>query len=94
MTKEQELMSFLHEKVFDPILSSPIASHSTKSGVHLTIARMNKLSADKMIHYYWSALSTPNAIAFSESLKEQELPRFEDVFEEFRKRFNDEWLRK
>ena len=46
MTKEQELMSFLHEKVFDPILSSPKASHSTKSGVHLTIARMNKLSAD------------------------------------------------
>lgn len=30
MTKEQELMIFLHDKVFDPILNSKSASKSVK----------------------------------------------------------------
>lgn len=94
MTKEQELMDFLHKRVFDPILSSPHASAKVKSGVNITIGRMNKLSAEKMIQYYWSALSTSNAIEFANYLKQENLPRFEDVLEEFRDRFNEEWLRK
>lgn len=93
VTKEKEIMDFLHQRVFNPILDSPSSSNSTKSGVRLTIARMNKLKADKMIHYFWSALATDNAILFSKRLKEEELPRFEDVFEEFRDRFNDQWLK-
>lgn len=52
MTKEQELMSFLHAKVFDPILNSREASQEVKSGVNLTIGRMNRLNAEKMIHYF------------------------------------------
>lgn len=93
MTKEREIMIFLHEKVFDPILKSPTASHQLKSGVNLTIARMNKLSAEKMIQYYWSALSTSNAISFSKKMKKEGFIRFEDVIEEFRDKFNDSWLK-
>ncbi len=93
MTKEEELMNFLHEKVFDPILSSKEAPANIKSGVNLTIGRMNRLSAEKMIQYFWSALATDNAISFSKKIKAEGLPRFEDVLEEFRDRFNDAWLR-
>ena len=93
MTKEQELMNFLHEKVFEPILNSKDTPANIKSGVNLTIGRMNKLSAEKMVHYFWSALTTDNAITFSKKMKAEGLPRFEDVFEEFRDKFNDEWLR-
>lgn len=94
MTKEQELMAFLHEKVFDPILNSKATPAHIKSGVNLTIGRMNRLSAEKMVQYFWSALATDNAITFSKKIKSEGLPRFEDVFEEFRDKFNDEWLRK
>ncbi|NLJ57215.1 MAG: hypothetical protein GX339_00030 [Tissierellia bacterium] len=93
MTKEQELMEYLHEKVFDPILNSPTASSQIKSGVNLTIGRMNRLSAEKMVQYFWSALATDNAIRFSKKMKNEGLKRFEDVMEEFRDKFNDEWLR-
>lgn len=93
MTKEQELMSFLHQRVFDPILNSKTAPHKVKSGVNLTIARMNNLSADRMVQYFWSALATENAITFSKLLKDEGLPRFEDALEEFRDRFDDRWLR-
>ena len=93
MTKEQELMSFLHDKVFDPILNSKSATKNVKSGVNLTIARMNKLNAEKMVQYFWSALATDNAIGFSKKLKEEHFTLFEDVLEEFRDRFNDTWLK-
>lgn len=62
MTKEQELMSFLHDKVFDPILNSKSATKNVKSGVNLTIARMNKLNAEKMVQYFWSALATDKSV--------------------------------
>jgi hypothetical protein len=93
MTKEQELMQYLHKKVFDPILNSPDAPSNIKSGVNLTIARMSRLSAEKMVQYFWSALATDNAIKFSKKMKAEGLTRFEDVMEEFRDKFNDEWLR-
>lgn len=94
MTKEEEIMGFLHEKVFDPILDSRTAPAKTKSGVHLTIARMSRLSAEKMRQYFWSALVTENAQRFAEELKAEGLPRFEDVQEEFKQRFDDSWLKR
>jgi hypothetical protein len=92
MTKEQELMNYLHTKVFDPILSSN-APKNIKTGVNLTISRMNKLSADKMVQYFWSALSTDNAINFYKKLKEEGLLGFEDVMQEFRDVYNENWLK-
>ena len=94
MTKEQEVMDFLHQNVFDPILNSSAASPKIKSGVHLTIARMSRLKAEKMVQYFWSALINENSIEFSKHMKAEGLTRFEDVMEEFRDKFNDSWLRK
>jgi hypothetical protein len=79
MTKEQELMRYLHKKVFDPILDSPDAPSNIKSGVNLTIARMSRLSAEKMVQYFWSALATDNAIKFSKKMKAEGLTRFEEI---------------
>ncbi len=47
-----------------------------------------------MVQYFWSALATDNAITFSKKMKTEGLPRFEDVLEEFRDRFNDECLKR
>jgi hypothetical protein len=38
MTKEQEIMAFLHRTVFDPILDSSRASAKLKQGVRYTIS--------------------------------------------------------
>ena len=93
MTKEQEVMTFLHKKVFDPILNSKLASNRVKKGINITVIRMNSLSAGKMVQYFWSALATENSIEFSKQLKDEGLTRFEDVMEEFRDIFNDKWLK-
>lgn len=92
MTKEAELMSFLHQKIFDPILVSHNVSSNIKCGINLTIGRMNRLTAQKMVQYFWSALVSDNSIKFSKKMKNEGLLRFEDVMEEFRDRFNDKWL--
>ena len=92
MSKEDELMDFLHKKVFDPVLESKNASPNIKSGVNLTIARMNRLSADKMVQYFWSSIVGENSKMFASQMKAEGLPRFEDVLEEFKERFNDEWI--
>jgi hypothetical protein len=33
MTKKEEILAYLHEHVFDPILNSPTASETLKKGV-------------------------------------------------------------
>jgi len=94
MTKEQEIMQFLHERVFDPVLHSPRASEKLKQGVRLTIVRMEQRDAEGMIHYYWSAITgTEKSIGFARLMRAEGFNRFEETTDEFRERFNDAWLR-
>ena len=47
-TKEVQIMAFLHEHVFGPILSSPKASARLKHGVRMTIVRKQQRDAAGM----------------------------------------------
>jgi len=93
--KEFEIMSFLHSRIFDPILQSPQASEKLKQGVRLTIMRMEQLGAAGMIKYYWSAISgTDRSIGFAALMRQEGFSRFEEALEGFRVRFNDDFLRR
>jgi hypothetical protein len=95
MTKEEEIMAFLHERVFDPILKSSEAPESLKHGVRLTIARMWERDAAGMIELYYSAIAgTDRSIAFAAQLREAGFIRFEEVIDDFHKRFNEVWLQR
>lgn len=95
MTKEQEVMAYLREHVFDAVLVSPTASKSLKQGVRKTIMRMEKLKSQKMVQYFWSAvIGTERSIGFSKQMKDAGFSRFEEVLEDFRVKFNDAWLKK
>ena len=93
MTKENEIMDFLHAKIFDPVLNSKKASVTVKKGIRYTIMRLNERDAKGMVNYFWSAIcGTEKSIPFSEHLKDEGFDRFEDILEEFRVRFNDKWI--
>ena len=95
MTKEQEIMAYLHEHVFNPVLDSPNASKKLKAGANLTIVRMNQRNAVGMLEYFWSAIAgTERSIGFAKRLKDEGFVRFEEVLEDFRMKFNDVWLRR
>lgn len=94
MQKDEEIMTFLHVNVFDPILNSQNASISLKQGVRYTIMRMNERDAKGKIQYYWSAISgTERSTEFARNMREEGFTRFEEVIDEFRDRFNDDWIR-
>ena len=91
----QEIMAFLHERVFDPVLSSPNASAALKQGIRLTINRMNDRDSAGMVSYFWAALKgTDRSIGFAAKMKAEGFDRFEEALEEFRVRFDDAFLRR
>lgn len=93
--KEQEIMAYLRDRIFDPILSSPNASASLKQGVRLTITRMEQRDAAGMVHYYWSAIiGTERSIGFAARMRQEGFTRFEEALEEFRVRFDNAFLRR
>jgi predicted glycosyl hydrolase (DUF1957 family) len=95
MTKEQELMSFLGEHIFNPILDSPHASAELKQGVRYTIMSMNERDAVGMVHYFWTAVvGTDKSVPFAKRMKKEGFLRFEEIVEDFRDRFNDAWIRR
>lgn len=94
MNKEEEIIHFLHENVFDPILTSDDASETLKKGVRYTIMRLKERDAIGMIQYYWSAIvGTERSTEFARQMRTEGFTRFEEVIDEFRDRFSDRWLR-
>jgi len=94
MTKEEEIMFFLNNNIFEPILTSTNASNNLKQGVRYTIMRLNERDAQGMRQYYWSAImGTDRSSKFAKLMKEEGFTRFEEVIDEFRDRFSDKWLK-
>ena len=93
--KEQEIMDVLHERIFGPVLASPDASASLKSGIRLTMTRMEQRDAAGMVQYYWSAIiGTERSIGFAARMRDEGFTRFEEALEEFRLRFDNAFLRR
>ncbi len=87
-------MDFLNARVFQPILQSPQASDQLKQGVRYTIMRLEERDAAGMIQYYWSAIvGTERSVGFAALMRREGFGRFEEAIDEFRLRFNDEFLR-
>ena len=56
--------------------------------------RMNERDAKGKIQYYWSAIiGTERSTEFARKMREEGFTRFEEVIDEFRDRFNDDWIR-
>ncbi|MBU3820991.1 hypothetical protein KO566_02875 [Flavobacteriaceae bacterium XHP0103] len=93
-SKGQEIMDYLSENVFNPILESDKASKELKKGVRYTIMRMEERDTKGMFRYYWSAIiGTEKSTKFAKLMKKEGFTRFEELIDDFRERFNDRWLR-
>jgi len=94
LQKKQEILNYLHENVFDPILNSEKASDKLKKGIRYTIMRLNESDSAGIVHFYWSAVSgTDRSIEFARQMREEGFIRFEEILEDFRMRFNDQWIK-
>lgn len=74
--------------------SSPTASDTLKRGVRYTIMRMGGLDPGGVVQYYWSAIiGTERSTEFARQMRAEGFTRFEEVIDEVRDRFDDQWLR-
>lgn len=91
-----EIMNYFDEKIFNPALDFAKRNHNNIvfKGVNLTRARMHRLSSEKKIQFFWSAIvGTDKSIRFSDILKDNGVTRFEDIIEEVRVKFNNDYLK-
>lgn len=89
-TREAKIMDFLHKRVFDAVLKDTSASKPLRDGVRMTINRMERLPAESMIKYFWSAVAgTPRSVDFGRRMHREGFARFEDVSvrDDFKKQF-------
>lgn len=94
--KKKELMDYLNANVFEPAIAYGKANGipQLSQGARYTRMRMSQLDANGVRSYFWSAITgTERSINFSKLMKANHVIRFEDVMEEFREKFNDEWLK-
>jgi len=93
--KQKAIMDYFDKTIFEPAVIYGKINNlmDIVRGVNLTRARMRRLSSEKMIQYFWSAIiGTDKSIRFSKMMKEHNILRFEDIIEEVREKFNNEWL--
>jgi hypothetical protein len=92
--KKAQVMAFLRDRVFDPVLNSPTASASLKAGIRLTAARIDALDSFRSVQYVWSAIhGTDRSVSFARKMRQEGFSRFEENIEDFRNTFDDRWLR-
>ncbi|HEY2247181.1 MAG TPA: hypothetical protein VGH70_07050 [Bradyrhizobium sp.] len=92
--KERQIMNFLRDRVFAAVLQSKSASAGLKSGVRLTMLRMEDRNAAGMVNYFWKAIrGTERSVGFAKKMEREGFDRFEEALEEFRDRFDDRFLR-
>ena len=94
MGKKEEVLTFLRENVFDPISSSPKASNILKQAIRLAFSRLNNKDAQGVIRYYTSSMiGDEKPTKFAQMMKAEGFTGFEEVKDEFREKFNEQWLK-
>lgn len=94
--RKNEMISYFDEKVFNPAIEKgrELKNSHIIQGVKLTRMRMMRLPSDKMLGYFWSAIhGTDKSISFSKIMKKYGIVRFEDILEEVREKFNDDFFK-
>lgn len=92
--KQKEILDYLDNKIFIPILNNKDLDKKIISGARITKARMSALPVKSIVKYFWSAIvGTKKSLDFSDSLKKSGATRFEDILEDFRIRFDNNWLK-
>ena len=92
----QEMNNYFDEKIFEPAIKYAKDNNIKEiaQGARYTRMRMNQLDSKKKLQYFWSAIQgTEKSIEFSKLLKSNGVLRFEDILEEVRIKFNDEYFK-
>ena len=92
----QEMDNYFNTKLFEPTIKYAIDNNIKEiaQGARYTRMRMSQLDSKKKLQYFWSAIQgTDKSIEFSKLLKDNGVLRFEDILEEVRVKFHDDYFK-
>ena len=92
----QEMDNYFNAKLFEPTIKYATDNNIKEiaQGARYTRMRMEQLDSKKKLQYFWSAIQgTEKSIKFSKLLKDNGVLRFEDILEEVREKFNNEYFK-
>ena len=92
----QEMDNYFNARLFEPTIKYATDNNIKEiaQGARYTRMRMSQLDSKKKLQYFWSAIQgTEKSIKFSKLLKDNGVLRFEDILEEVREKFNDDYFK-
>ena len=93
MEKKQQLLNFLHEELFNPILHSPYASSQLKHDFEHTEQMLKDFSAEGILFYIWNSFANKEVeMILSNRLMDEGFHSYEHVLNTFKHEFTYEWL--
>lgn len=93
MTKKEELLYFLQDNLFNPILNSPLASSELKFDFSAMLASIKDFSAEGIVLYFWTTMDHQEVhMVFSERLYHEASLDFSNFIEAFKSQFTYDWL--
>lgn len=93
MTKKEELLYFLQDNLFKPILNSPLASSELKFDFSSMFTTIKDFSAEGIVLYFWTTMDHEEVhIVFSERLSYETSIDFPTFINEFKRQFTYDWL--
>lgn len=93
--RKKEMLNYFNETIFEPAIQYGKEHNIPKmsQGARYTRMRFMLLSSDRILQYFWSAIiGTEKSIPFSKLLRDNNVLRFEDIIDEVRDKFSNEYF--
>lgn len=93
MSKKQQLLSYLNQNIFEPIISAPYASSQLKDDCLFMRKMLKDFSAKGILYFVWTTLiDKENEIILNNRLIDEGFDFYNSVMDNFKKKFSYEWL--
>lgn len=94
MSKKDEILTFLYNKILYPVVNSSSVSPSLKGDFSDALTYLNEFSAEGLLFYFWSTLGNDEiARIYMDHFTDKGLKDLNCSLKEFKNRFTYEWLR-
>ncbi len=93
MDKKQQLLNYLNNELFTPILQSPYTSSQLKYDFEHTRQTLQEFSAEGILFYVWNTFGSPELErVLSNRLIDEGFLNYGDALSTFKNQFTYEWL--
>ena len=93
MDKKQQLLDYLEQNLFKPILSAPYTSYQLKEDFLYVQQTIKDFSAQGILYYVWNILANKDiAPLMADRLNDEGFTSYNQILNNFKTEFPYEWL--